>query len=55
MQNEQSGKPVKKGEAALHIWSHAMLGENEREDVFKTGCVINLMSMVRGRDAIYQF
>jgi len=51
LQNDSTGKAVKKGEAALHVWSHALLGEDEREEVFKTGCAANLAVLLdRGDD-----
>lgn len=42
---------VKKGEAALCVWSHAMMGEYEREEIFKTGCAPNLISLLDRGDA----
>ena len=54
-QNELTGKVVKRGEAALHVWSHSMQGEDEREDVFKSGCAANLLLLVDRGDAEERF
>lgn len=94
-QNELTGKPVRRGEAALHLWSHAIRGEPEvrstlgaytkdllnhvrrscrglaiglpemqaastllmpqREEIFKTGCIPNLLSMLERGDTDDKF
>lgn len=50
-----TGKVMKKGEAALHVWTHAMLGDNEREDIFKTGCASNLATLLERGDLDERF
>ncbi|KAJ9506570.1 hypothetical protein QJQ45_019066 [Haematococcus lacustris] len=44
--NEVTNALVRKSEAAMCIWSHALGGELQREDIFKTQCIGFLVSML---------
>ncbi|KAL6758293.1 armadillo-type protein [Haematococcus lacustris] len=46
LQNEVTNALVRKSEAAMCIWSHALGGELQREDIFKTQCIGFLVSML---------
>ncbi|KAJ9512889.1 hypothetical protein QJQ45_029134 [Haematococcus lacustris] len=44
--NEATNALVRKSEAAMCIWSHALGGEVQREDIFKTQCIGFLVGML---------
>ncbi|GAX80304.1 hypothetical protein CEUSTIGMA_g7742.t1 [Chlamydomonas eustigma] len=54
-QNDITGKPVKRIEAILCIWSFANLSEEKREEIFKTGCGPNILSLVDRGDVEDKF
>jgi len=48
--NELTGKPVRKGEAALQLWSHALGGEAHREEIFKGQCTTHIITLLEKGD-----
>lgn len=45
-QNELTGKPVRKIEAAIKVWSHALGSDYQREEIFKTQCIPQLQTLL---------